>query len=160
MGLLDAIWSSVRGIDAGLLPTDQQKESLKRAIEKGKKLWLEMKLSALQPKWHLTFDGHLCNQYCKYGGLADKSDESIEKWHQVLKGLRERFRGIASHEKKETCIRRELRRQRSPHIRSVLDKCQAKIKQSTNTKRAADTKEQQQSRKRAKMEKREAFIAE
>jgi hypothetical protein len=39
-----------------------------------------MKLLTLQPKWHLTFDGHLLEQFKKYGGLADKSsDETIEK---------------------------------------------------------------------------------
>ena len=40
VGLLDAIWSSVRGIDAGLLPTDEQKDKLADALNKGKALWL------------------------------------------------------------------------------------------------------------------------
>ena len=86
LGLLDAIWSLVRGID-GLLPTEEQKEKLKKAIAAGKALWIDMKLSTQQPKWHLTFDGHLLDQFCKYDGLSDKSDESIEKVHQILKAL-------------------------------------------------------------------------
>jgi hypothetical protein len=85
LGLLDAVWSSVRGLTGGLLPTDAHKISLQTALLEGKELWLDMKLSTLQPKWHLTFDGHLLQQYIKYGGLADKSDESTEKEHQTLK---------------------------------------------------------------------------
>jgi hypothetical protein len=46
-----------------------------------------MGLSTLQPKWHLTFDGHLMEQFKQHGGLADKSDETIEKGHQTLKTL-------------------------------------------------------------------------
>jgi hypothetical protein len=79
-----------------------------------------MKLSTLQPKWHLTFDGHLLEQFNKFAGLADKSDETIEKGHQTLKNLRERFRGISSYEQREVCIRRELRRSRSPEIKATL----------------------------------------
>jgi hypothetical protein len=88
------------------LPTDEQKERLAEALKEGKALRLQMGLSMLQPKWHLTFDGHLLDQFTKYGGLADKSDESIEKGHQTLKALRNRFRGIPTYKQHETCIRR------------------------------------------------------
>jgi hypothetical protein len=108
LGLLDAIWSTVRGLNSGLLPTDEQTKSLADALKEAKALWLQMGLSTLQPKWHLTFDGHLLQQFTKYGGIADKSDETIEKGHQTLKALRDRFRGISSYEQRETCIRREL----------------------------------------------------
>jgi hypothetical protein len=104
MGLLDAIWLSVRGLDAGLLPTDEQKERLAESLKEGKALWFRMGLSTLQPKWHLTFDGHLLDQFTKYGGLADKLDESIEKGHQTLKALRHCFRGIPTYKQRETCI--------------------------------------------------------
>jgi hypothetical protein len=159
LGLLDAIWSTVRGLEAGLLPTDEQKLSLQTALEEAEAMWLQMKLSTLQPKWHLTFDGHLLEQFNKYGGLADKSDETIEKGHQTLKTLRDRFRRISSYEQKVSSIQRELRRTRSPEIREIVDKYEAAIKQSTGTKRALDTEERLDSKKRAKQEKREAFIA-
>jgi hypothetical protein len=159
LGLLDAIWSTVRGIDAGLLPTEAQQLSLQIALLEAKELWLRMNISTLQPKWHLTFDGHLLEQFKQFQGLADKSDESIEKGHQTLKLLRDRFRGISSYEQKETCIRRELRRGRSPEIQQHIDKYEALIKQSTSTKRARDTVERQDNNKRAKQEKREAYIA-
>jgi hypothetical protein len=116
-----------------------------------------MDLSTLQPKWHLTFDGHLRHQVRKFGGLADKSDETIEKGHQTLKLLRDRFRGITSYEQKETCIRRELRRTRSPEIQAVINKYDAMIKQSACNKRALDTAERIDNIKKAKQEKRDAF---
>jgi hypothetical protein len=122
-------------------------------------MWLQMKLSTLQPKWHLTFDGHLLEQFNKYSGLADKSDETIEKGHQTLKTLRDRYRGISSYEQKEGSIRRELRRSRSPEIRKIIDQYEALIKQSSGTRRALDTEERLDSKKKAKQEKREAFIA-
>jgi hypothetical protein len=159
LGLLDAIWSTIRGINAGLLPTDAQKIMLQTALLEAKELWLAMNLSTLQPKWHLTFDGHLLEQFNRYGGLADKSDETIEKWHQTLKTLRDRFRGITSYEQKETCIRRELRRGRSPEIQQHIDKYEASIKQSDATKRARDTAERVDNKKKAKQEKRDAYIA-
>ena len=159
LGLLDAIWSTVRGIDAGLLPTDEQKERLANALKEAKALWLQMGLTTLQPKWHLTFDGHLLHQVTKYGGLADKSDKTIEKGHQTLKALRQRFRGISSYEVRENCIRRELRQTRSPEIKQHIDNFEGMIKQSAASKRAIDTAERQDNNKKAKLEKREAFIA-
>jgi hypothetical protein len=159
LGLLDAIWSSVRGLPAGLLPTQEQYITLQTALLEAKELWLEMKLSTLQPKWHLTFDGHLLEQYRKYEGLADKSDESIEKEHQTLKTLRDQFRGISCYEQRETCIRRELRRFRSPEIRQHVDQFNESIKQSTGTKRAIQAAERLDGNKKAKQEKRRGYIA-
>jgi hypothetical protein len=158
LGLLDAIWSTVRGLHAGLLPTDPQKQSLQKALDEAKTMWIQMKLSTLQPKWHLTFDGHLLEQFTTYDGLADKSDETIEKGHQTLKVLRDRFRGVSSYEMTEACIRRELRRGRSPEIQQHIDKYEASIKQSLGTKRALDTVERLDNKKKAKQEKRDAFI--
>jgi len=61
-------------------------------ITQAKALWLQMKLGYAQPKWHLTFDGHLLQQVIKYGGLADKSDDTIEFQHQIFMKLRDRYR--------------------------------------------------------------------
>jgi hypothetical protein len=132
LGLLDAIWSSVRGLDAGLLPTDAQQLQLQTALLEAKELWIvEMKLSTLPPKWHLTFDGHLLEQFKKYGGLADKSNETIEEGHQTLKTLRERYRCISSYEARDTCIRRELRRSKSTEMQQQIDKYNNMIKHDT-----------------------------
>jgi len=89
--LLDVIWSNVRGIEAGLLPTDAQIEILRRALSEGKTMWNAMGIKTLQPKWHLTFDGHYLQQVIKYGGLADKADDTIELQHQILMKLRNRY---------------------------------------------------------------------
>ena len=97
------------------------------------------------------------DQYSRYGGLADKSDESIEKGHQTLKVLRERFRGIPSYQQQETCIRRELRRSRSPAIQQHIDRYQTSIKQSSTIKRSRDTEERLDNKKKAKEEKRDAY---
>jgi hypothetical protein len=85
LGCLDAIWLAVHGFDSGLLPTDAQLVFLEAAISEGKRQWLELGLSTNQSKWHLTFDGHLLDCVKSFGGLADKSDEVIEKGHQEWK---------------------------------------------------------------------------
>jgi hypothetical protein len=150
LGLLYAIWSSVRGLDAGLLPNNAQQLQLQTALLEAKELWLMMELLTLQPKWHLTFDVHLLEQFKKLGGLADKSDETIEKGHQTLMQLREHFRGITSYEQRETCIRRELRRSRYTEIQAQIDAYEAMVKQLPNSKRAIDTSERQDNKKKAK----------
>jgi hypothetical protein len=82
MGCLNAIWLAVHGLDLGLLPTAADLVFLEKAIAEGKRCWSELGLSTLQPKWHLTFDGHLLHCVDVCGGLADMSDEAIEKGHQ------------------------------------------------------------------------------
>jgi hypothetical protein len=131
LGILDAIWSSVRGIESGLLPTQEQLNSLQNSLQEGKALWLRLNLSTLQPKWHLTFDGHLFHQVTTFGGLADKSDD-IEKGHQTLKAQREQFRRIRSYEQRETCIRREMRRCRSHEVQGHIARYKEAIKQATH----------------------------
>jgi len=49
-GLLDAIWSDVRGIDAGLLPADDQVSLLRKLLAAAKELWLNMDMKTRQPK--------------------------------------------------------------------------------------------------------------
>ena len=118
-----------------------------------------MKLTTKQPKWHLTFDGHLLHQFKKYGGLADKSDETIEKGHQTLKLLRDRFRGVSSFEQRESCIRRELRWTRYPEIQKHIDDYEKMIKLGSGTTRELETLERQEQNKKVKLEKRQAYIA-
>ena len=79
---VDAIFSIVNGIDKGLLPSPKNVRELKTALEGAKKRWIDVGISKFQPKWHYVFDGRLLDQYENRGGLADKSDETIEKGHQ------------------------------------------------------------------------------
>jgi hypothetical protein len=60
---------------------------------------------------------------------------------------------------KESCIRRELRRARSTEVQLQIDKYEAMIKQGDGTKRALETLERQDNKKKAKQEKRDAYIA-
>jgi len=158
LGLLDAIWSNVRGMDAGLLPTEVQLEYLEKALTEGKLLWLAMGIKTLQPKWHMTFDGHLLHQAKTYGGLADKADDTIELQHQILMKLRDRHRSITSYPRRETCIRRELRRRKSTEIQGHLDECEASIKEKSTGKRAIAAAARQQEQREAKRVKREGFV--
>ena len=136
LGLLDIIWSNVCGIDAGLLPTDEQIEQLRKATANAKAMWLDMGMGTLQPKWHLTFDGHLLHQVTTYGGLADKADDTIEFQHQISKKLRDRHRSATSFQRREECVRKELRRTKSPEIQAHIDRYEASIRVRTTSKRA------------------------
>lgn len=158
LSLLDIIWSNVRGIDAGLLPTEDQINQLRTALTKAKATWLSMNVGTRQPKWHLTFDGHLLQQVIKHGGLADKSDDTIEFQHQLLMKLRDRYRSITSYQRKETCIRKELRRQKSPEITRIIDQHQQSIKKDPSSKRQLDFTERKQEQRDTKKAKRDAVL--
>jgi len=160
LGLLDAIWSNARGIDAGLLPTEAQVEHLWKATTKAKSLWITMGIKTLQPKWHLTFDGHLVEQVIKHGGLADKADDTIEFQHQMLMKLRDRHRSVTSCQRRENCIRKELRRTKSPEIQRHIDRCEKDRKRTNKaaSKRTQEAKDRQQEERAAKRMKRETFV--
>ena len=151
LGLLDAVWSNVRGIDSGIAPTAAQINTLDVALSRCKALWLEMGLTTKQPKWHLTFDGHLLHQVRTYGGLADKADDVIELQHQVLKKQRERYRSVPTFMQRERCIRRELRRKRSPVIQGQISKYEAKLHKGKG-KRPTESQVTKRAAKRVKRE--------
>ena len=90
LGMFDSIFAQVQGIDAGVLPTEEQIETLAQTIEKTRVLWVGSGWSTDQPKWHLVFDGHLVDQVRIFWGLADKLDDVIEKAHQPWKREKER----------------------------------------------------------------------
>jgi len=106
----------------------------------------------------LTFDGHLVAQVIRYGGLADKSDDTVEFQHQTLMKLRDRYRSVTSYQRREVCIRRELKRKKSPEIQSHIDKYEASISVKTTNKRAVAAMEHQQEQQEAKRVKREAVV--
>jgi len=157
-GLLDVIWSNVRGVDAGLLPTESQIQQLRDALLQAKQVWIDMDIGTRQPKWHLTFDSHLLQQVIRYGGLADKSDETIELQHQQRMKLKDRYRSITSYAKRESCIRRELRRQKSPEINRHIDHYKDAIRRNPESKRQLDFAERHQEQREAKKVKREAIL--
>ena len=97
---LGAIWSQVRGIEKGLLPTTENKVELSNAIAKGKQIWLDLGITTNQPKWHLTFDGHLEEQYDRLGCIADKAEDAIEFEHQTWSKLDFKYRHVMNFEKR------------------------------------------------------------
>jgi len=158
LGLLDATWSTVRGVDAGILPTAEQIDFLDKSIQRAKTLWIDLALTTTQPKWHLTFDGHLLEQVKQYGGLADKADDTIEFQHQRLKRLRDRYRRVSSFQRKTKCMLKELRRQRSKRVERQIKAFEKAKKQKSGTKRQRDAEERQEGVKTEKKAKRATFV--
>lgn len=100
----------------GLLRTEQHLQKLKTAIVRGKKLWMDMDLSTWQPKWHMTFDSHPYNQVVKFGGLADKTDEYIEKAYQYWKIYEGWHCRITNFKLQQLAIRSAERQSRHPRV--------------------------------------------
>ena len=156
---MDTIWAAVRGRQRGLLPTDEDMAFLTAAIEEGKRRWLDLGISTLQPKWHLTFDGHLVDQVRKFHGLADKGDDPIEKGHQTWKIFYERFCRIVSFSKREKCIRKAWKRSRHPGIQNEIKLFdERRKKQSENSVRKRKAQQGENDLKQEKKMKREAFV--
>jgi hypothetical protein len=103
LGTLDALFAHVRGVESGLLPTEPQIEDLEHLVKAAKHWWRQCRLTTLQPKWHLIFDGHLLEQVCRFGGLADKIDDFIEKAHQPWKREKERTWGVKNFKQQQVC---------------------------------------------------------
>jgi hypothetical protein len=159
LGTLDAIWSSVTGIEQGLLPTEEQLQFLDRAIQKGKAAWIDADLGTGQPKWHLSFDGHLLNQSRKYGGLADKSDATVEKGHQIWKEYQGRFTRMANFEQQQNSIRRAWRRSRHPRVeQAVQDFKKSRKRQKSDSERKRKADDKLRAKKEEKKIKREHFV--
>jgi hypothetical protein len=80
LGMFDSIFAQVQGVDAGLLPTEEQISMLAVSIENTHELWLGSGWSTDQePKWHLLFDGHLADQVRMFWGLADQEFSNATK---------------------------------------------------------------------------------
>ena len=150
----------MNGIDTGLLPRRENVEKLKTALEGAKKRWLDVGISKFQPKWHYVFDGHLLDQYEHCGGLADKSDETIEKGHQEWKRLRQRFWRITNFEVREKAMVTAWRRRKHPNIQQALAKFRSQLpRQSPNSKRERNHDAIQESVKEEKTAKRSQYTA-
>jgi hypothetical protein len=91
LGMFDSIFAQVQGVDAGLLPTEDQISMLAITIEKTCKLWLGSGWSTEQLKCHLLFDGHLVDQVrSMFWGLDDKINGMIENSHQAFQRKKKR----------------------------------------------------------------------
>ena len=132
---------------------------LESAVSEGKKRWLELGLSTKQPKWHLTFDGHLLRCVTSFGGLADEDDAVIEKGHQEWTRLQERFCRTQNFEKRQTCIMSTWQQQRHHSIISAIEDFEAKRpKHELNAERKRKADGVRAEEKESKKVKREAFV--
>ena len=96
--LLDNIFSQVPGVEKGLLPSDEDVQVLIVNFQAAKAQWIELGITIYQPKWHYIFDGLLPHQYATFGGLADKSYQTLEKLHQLWEMIRSCNARITSFE--------------------------------------------------------------
>jgi hypothetical protein len=107
----------------------------------------------LQPKWHLTFDGHLLDCVKSCGGLADKSDD--QEW----KRLQESFCRIRNFEQQQKCIMRAWRRQQHYSIVAAVAEFEAKRpKHSSATNRKKKAEARVADEKKIKKVKREGYV--
>ena len=72
--------------------------------------WTRCRITTLQPKWHVTFVGHLFHQVKQHQGLADKNDDIIEKAHQPWKREKERTWNIKNFQLQQRCQLKSVRK--------------------------------------------------
>ncbi len=161
LGLFDSIFAQVRGVEAGLLPTEEQILKLEETIDMTGKLWLERGWSTDQPKWHLVFDGHLVDQVRFFWGLADKLDDVIEKAHQPWKREKERTWNIKNFRMQQKQQLAAVRKRNHFKIRAELDKTQQLRKRTFKNvdDRKRKVQEKKESVREAKTVKREGHFA-
>jgi hypothetical protein len=160
LGMFDSIFAQVRGVEAGLLPTEEQIGTLETTIQKTRELWLGSGWSTDQQKWHLLFDGHLVDQVRMFWGLADKLDDVIEKAHQPWKREKERTWNIKNFRMQQKQQLAAVRKRNHYKIRGELEITRQlrtrTFKNESDRKRKAETKVEDI--REAKVVKREGHI--
>ena len=156
LGLLDSLFSHIRGIETGVLPTEDDVQQLVSIVDNTKSWWLKCGIGTLQPKWHAIFSGHLIDQVRSFKGIADKTDDMIEKAHQPWKREKERTWNIKRFESQQRCQLKAIRKRTHHMISSKLSEFSIKKQRvfsnkdsNPNTKSAA-TMAQKKDQKAAK----------
>ena len=99
------------------------------------------------------------NHAKEHRGLADMSDETIEKGHQEQKRYQSRFRQIRFFEKRRLAMRAACRRSRHPDIISEIRKIEdEKPKISENSPRKRKEAEDHEAQRDAKKKRREEAV--
>ena len=75
--VLDAVFAGLRSIE----PTKDEIDMTGRSIALLEHYWELLDLPRT-PKYHLL--SHAVMQMIRFGGLGDKTDEFMEKWHQIM----------------------------------------------------------------------------
>jgi len=131
---MDVIWSTVRGSQTGLLPTQEEIIELKNQIDQARVYWGELGLSLAMPKAHLLFDGHLLHQIEMFGGLADKADDAIEKAHQLWNREAKRTANIKNFHHRHATQQRAFWRSMSSSVRRIQENISVQRKRNVKRK--------------------------
>jgi hypothetical protein len=118
--LIDAVFSQIAGVETGLVPTPEEVQRLDTNLKAAKAQWISLGITTYQPKWHYVFDGLLIHQYVVMGGLADKSDQTIERCHQIWEEIRARCARINDFELRTKTELKHFRRAKHHLIRKEL----------------------------------------
>ena len=78
---IDVVFALLRIPD----PSNGEVKEVTNAIKVLETLWIDLKLN-VTPKIHILFN-HTISQYKRYGGIANKVEDFVEKFHQVGKQL-------------------------------------------------------------------------
>ena len=78
---MDVVFSKLCIID----PIEEDIEEMKMAIHGLEKVWRELDLT-ITPKMHILTN-HTIDQVIRFGGIADKVEDFVEKYHQTGKRL-------------------------------------------------------------------------
>ena len=156
LSILDGFWSMTRGVE-GLLPTAEYMDKLTRAAEQGIELWDELVVSTKQSKSHLTFDVHILEQMIDFDGLADKTDEYIEKGCQHWKKYQAHYCCSADTVKQQKSIFKAEPMSHHQQVGLHIEKT-AEPKQSKDTRRKRKAQENQETERAEKLTKREGYF--
>ena len=80
-GCMDLVFTKLRILN----PTEQEIDETKNVISKLEELWHELDLN-ITPKFHILVK-HTIEQVIRFGGIADKVEDFVEKSHQTRKQL-------------------------------------------------------------------------
>jgi hypothetical protein len=160
LGSCDALFAHIRGVQTGMVPTEEQIQELENIVERTKQWWLKCGLPTLQPKWHIVFF-HLVEQVRKHRGIADKNDDMIEKAHQPWKREKERTWNVKNFEQQQKCQLKNIRKRSHYKIQSTLKQFTIKRRRTFKSQQNPTTKKEVKEglMREAKVEKRQAFVA-
>ena len=115
--LLGTIFSLLRDI----LPSEQEMRRLNDSVELARKLWIDELEISCTPKAHALFDGHAAAQHRRLNGIGDKTEDFVEKGHQL--GLRDERRtwNMKNFEEQQRSQIRHSRRGKQHAIRKIIE---------------------------------------
>jgi hypothetical protein len=159
LGSCDALFAHIRGVDTGLVPTEEQIQELENIVERTKQWWHICGLPTLQPKWHIVFF-HLVEQVRMHHGIADKNDDMIEKAHQPWKREKERTWNVKNFRQQKNCQLKAIRKRSHFKIQSTLKRFACKRRRTFKSDQNPTTKKEVKAglMREAKVEKRQDFV--